>query len=155
MKRTNTLAMIGVLMLGFVAMAVPALAIEGQGTREEAQAVCEKAVKLIQSDGIEKAVAKFQDKEGGFIDRDLYVFVLDQAGTFVAHGAKPVLVGKGGLDMKDPTGFPLIRAFLDVKDKGWVDYKWPHFIDKASVKDKSSYIVKVDTYTVGVGYYKN
>ncbi len=136
------------------ALALPAMAGE-LGSREEAQAMCEKAASLIKADGVEKVVVKFQDKEGGFIDRDLYVFVLDGKGVFLAHGAKPVLIGKGGLEMKDVTGFPLIRAFMDVKDKGWVDYKWPHFVDKNNIKDKSSYIIKVGEYTVGVGYYKN
>jgi hypothetical protein len=141
-------------MWSVLALAFPAMAGE-LGTREEAQAMCEKAAALIKTETLEKAVPKFQDQNGGFIDRDLYVFVLDGKGVFLAHGAKPVLIGKGGLEMKDVTGFPLIRAFMDVKDAGWVDYKWPHFVDKNTIKDKSSYIIKVDDYTVGVGYYKN
>lgn len=125
-----------------------------QGTREEAQAMCEKAVALIKAEGMEKANAKFQDKNGGFMDRDLYVFILDDKGTFTAHGAKPVLIGKGSMGMKDPNGFEFIKAFVAVKDKAWVDYKWPDSADNNKVKDKSSYIIREGNHVVGVGYYK-
>jgi signal transduction histidine kinase len=124
------------------------------GSKEEAQAMCEKAAALVKSDGAEKAFAKFQAKDGGFNDRDLYVFVVDDKGTFVAHGAKPALVGKVSIDLKDPTGFPLVQKFIEVQDKGWVDYKWPDSSDNNKIKDKSSYIIHVGTYWVGVGYYK-
>lgn len=124
------------------------------GTREEAQAMCEKAAALVKSDGLEKAQAKFQDKNGGFMDRDLYVFVLDNKGVFTAHGAKPVLIGKGGMEMKDINGFEFIKAFVAVKDKAWVDYKWPDIMDNNKVKDKSSYIIRENDHVIGVGYFK-
>lgn len=124
------------------------------GTREEAQAMCEKAVELIKSAGPEQAFAQFQKPDGGFVDRDLYVFVLDSKGNFMAHGAKPVLVGKGGLAMKDVTGFAFIQAFMDVKDRGWVDYKWPDQTQNNQIRDKSTYIIREGEYVVGVGYYK-
>ncbi len=123
-------------------------------SKEEAQAMCEKAVALIKADGLEKAAAKFQDKNGGFIDRDLYVFVLDDKGVFAAHGAKPVLVGKGGLEMKDVSGFEFIKAFIGVKDKGWIDYKWPDVTDNNKVKAKSTYIIREGNHVIGVGYFK-
>ena len=123
------------------------------GTRAEAQAMCEKAAALVKAKGT-SAFATFQDKNGGFIDRDLYVFVLDGKGVFVAHGTKPVLVGKGSLEMKDANGFAFVKAFVDVKDKGWVSYRWPDPADGGKVKDKASYIVRVGDYAVGVGYYK-
>ncbi|NCC02530.1 MAG: histidine kinase [Proteobacteria bacterium] len=131
----------------------PAVAHAEAGTKEEAQAMVEKAAALIKSDG-DKAYAKFQEKDGGFIDRDLYVFVLDNAGNFKAHGAKPVLVGKGGLEMKDVNGFEFIKAFIAVKDAAWVDYKWPDPADGNKVKDKSTYIIRVNDVVVGTGYYK-
>ncbi len=139
-----------VLVCGLPAMT---LADDVHGTREQAQALCEKAAALIQSDGLEKAAAKFQAKDGGFIDHDLYVYVLDNNGVFVAHGGKPVLVGKGGMEMVDVDGFPFIKAFVAVKDKGWVDYKWPDPSDNA-IKAKSSYIIRVGDHVVGVVYYK-
>jgi len=131
----------------------PSFASDAKGTKEEAKALSEKAATLVKAEG-EKAFATFQNKDGGYIDRDLYVFVLDDKGTFVSHGTKPVLVGKGALSMKDVSGFPFVKAFVDVKDAAWVNYKWPDPADAGKVKDKASYIIKVGKYAVGVGYYK-
>ena len=131
----------------------PALADSKHGTKDEAKTMAEKAAVLVKENP-ETSFAKFQEKDGGFIDRDLYVFVFDSKGNFKAHGAKPVLVGKGGLAMKDVSGFPFVQAFLNVKDTAWVDYKWPDVVDEGKIKDKSTYVIKVGEYTVGVGYFK-
>lgn len=117
MKYCKT-ALLAICLFLIVTLPGVTLAASAHGSREEAQAMCEKAAALIKSDGFDKATAKFQDKNGGFIDRDLYVFALDNNGTFVAHGAKPILVGKGGMDMKDVDGFAFIKAFVDIKDSG-------------------------------------
>ncbi len=149
--KINKLAL---MLLGVIFVAaMPVMAAQG-GTKDEAKAMAEKAVTLIKENP-DKAFAKFQEKDGGFIDRDLYVFVLDKDGIFKAHGAKPVLVGKGGLAMTDVSGFAFVKAFMDVKENGWVDYKWPDPTENNKIKDKSTYIIKVGEYTMGVGYYKN
>jgi len=135
----------------FAVLFVPAKA--ELGTRASAKAMSEKAAALLAAEG-PKALAAFQDKAGGFFDGDLYVFVLDTKGTFAAHGTKPVLIGKGSIEMKDANGFEFVKAFLAVKDKGWVEYRWPDPTDGGKVKTKDSYIVHTGEYWVGVGYYK-
>ncbi|MGE4352397.1 MAG: cache domain-containing protein [Bdellovibrionales bacterium] len=142
------------LLLGLAAFtSSPVLAEGTHGTKEEAQAMAEKAAALVKENP-DEAFKTFQKKDSGFIDRDLYVFVFDKDGTFKAHGAKPVLVGKGGLAMKDVSGYPFVKAFLEVKDTDWVDYKWPDVTDNGKIKEKSTYVIKVGDYTVGVGYFK-
>jgi len=147
-------AKLAVLALSLITMlSAPAFADAKHGTREEAKAMADKAAALVKENP-EAAFAKFQEKDGGFIDRDLYVFVFDSKGNFKAHGAKPVLVGKGGLAMKDVSGFSFVQAFIDVKDTAWVDYKWPDVVDEGKIKEKSTYVIKVGDYTIGVGYFK-
>ncbi|QQR68425.1 MAG: cache domain-containing protein [Alphaproteobacteria bacterium] len=139
-------------MLGLLAStSMPATAGEF-GTREEAQAMTEKAAALLKAEG-DKAFPKLQDPKGEFIDRDLYVFVFDSKGTFLVHGAKQALVGKEGLPIRDPNGFPIIAEFLKVKDTAWVDYHWLH-PKTNKIQPKSAYIINTGTYWVGVGYYK-
>jgi cytochrome c len=130
----------------------PAMAADTQGTRDEAKAMVDKAVALFKQDS-KKAIDAFNSKEGGFIDRDLYIFVIDDTGTTLANGAKPALAGQNVLELTDVTGFAWVKAFLAVKDSGWVDYKWANPVDK-SVRDKSSYIVRVGDKIIGCGYYK-
>lgn len=124
-------------------------------TSEEAQAMCEKAAALIQSEGFEKAKEAFQDRSSQFFDRNLYVFVFDKSGRFVAHGREPLLIGLNGYNMRDIYGNQLVRHFLEVKDRGWVDYNWADPADGNKLKPKSSYIIHVGDYFVGVGYYKD
>jgi len=135
--------------------AAPSVFAEGKyGSKEEAQAMAEKAAALYKTEGT-KAFAQFQDKGGPFFNKDLYVFVIDKDGVFLAHGTKPALVGKNSIALKDANGFEFMKAFIAVKDSGWVDYKWGDPTDNNKVKDKSSYIIRVGNDVVGVGYYKN
>jgi cytochrome c len=126
------------------------------GTADEAKAMVEKAATLLTAEGSEKAFLVFDDPTGPFVDRDLYVFVLNPEGVTVAHGVNKALIGKSLLNLKDSDGKAFIQDILAMgKDKGegWVDYKWPNPTTK-KVEGKSSYIKKVGDLIIGVGIYK-
>lgn len=146
---------VGVLACMFHGPAAAAAA--DRGSAEEAVAMVNKAVAYLKENGKEKAFAEFgntANKE--FHDRDLYIYVYDMKGNCVAHGNNAKMVGKNLLDMKDNSGKPIIRGFIDVantKGKGWVDYKWPNPVTKA-VESKSGYVEKAGDLIVGSGIYK-
>jgi len=126
------------------------------GTADEAHALVEKAVKLIAADGNEKAYAAFNDAAGGYVDRDLYIFVIDLKGTVQAHGANKGLIGKSLINLKDADGKAFIQEMISLandKGEGWVDYHWPNPTSK-KVEGKSSFIKKIGDVFVGVGIYK-
>lgn len=148
MKIVKYLSGIALALSLFVA---PAMAAD-YGSREEAKALVDKAVELYKQDP-QKALAAFNSKDGGFIDRDLYIFVFDKDGIFLANGAKPAMLGKSGLELTDVNGVPLVKNFIEVKDTGWVDYVWTHPVENKP-RDKSSYIVRVGDVVIGCGYYK-
>jgi cytochrome c len=105
---------------------------------------------------VKKAFKQFNDAAGSFVDRDLYIAVLDAKGTMVAHGANPRLIGKSLIDMKDADGKPFIKTLVDTAQKngrGWVDYKWPNPVSKA-IESKSTYVEKFGDLTVAYGIYK-
>ena len=79
--------------------------------------------------------------------------VYDNNGKCVSHGANPALIGRDLIDLKDTEGKPLIREFVAIKNSGWVDYKWPNPVTK-KIEPKTTYLVRVGTYLVGVGAYK-
>ena len=122
------------------------------GTPDQAKAMALNAARLLKSDGADKAFPEF-DKGAAFHDRDLYVMVYDGTGTCVAHGANPALIGKLLIGLKDPDGKLLIKDLVSVPDAGWIDYKWPHPVTK-KIEPKSTYVVHVGDYYVGVGAYK-
>src|ERR1043166_2741992 len=121
------------------------------GTADEAKAMVDKAVKLLTAEGKDKAFPVFDDPAGAFVDRDLYVFVLNLEGTTVAHAVNKALIGKSLINVKDADGKAFIKDMIDLANnsgEGWIDYKWPNPTTK-KIEGKSSYIKKVGDVIVG------
>ena len=125
---------------------------EGRGTPAEAQAMAEAAAAYLQAEGADTAFAAFTDSPS-WKDRDLYVFVNDGAGVVLAHGGNPSLVGQNLWDQTDVNGFYFVRAIAMIETTGWVDYVWPNPLNGLE-EPKSSFIVRIDDYFVGVGAYQ-
>ena len=151
MKKVLAAILINLLLVSF-ALAAGA----DKGSANEAKTMVEKAAALIKSDGKDKAFAEFTNKKGKFIDRDLYIFVVDFSGLTLAHGGNEKLVGKDMSELKDADGKFFIKEFIELaktKGTGWVDYKWANPVTN-KIEPKSTYIQKVDNYFLGCGIYK-
>jgi Single Cache domain 2 len=158
MIRTLTIAAVSAAVLMF---SPAAFAQQTGGTADEAKAMLMKAVAAVKADKA-KALDMFNKGEGGFLDRDLYVFCATVSdGKTVAIGnpnAKSTL-GVDGRTLKDVTGKPfgaeLYAAYQ--KPEGEiteVSYMWPRpGADKAPVQ-KVSLATRVGDLGCGVGYYK-
>ncbi len=127
------------------------------GSKDEAVAMVKRVQAEFKKNGAEATFKAVSDKSTpAFHDRDLYPFIYDMSGKCVAHGARPALVGKNLIDLKDQDGKYLIREMLAMSKgpgNGWIDYKWPNPLNN-KIEDKSSYIEKMGDYFVGVGIYK-
>ena len=125
-------------------------------TPDEAKAMSEKAQGAVNGMGSEKAFAAFANPDGGFLEKDLYVFCMDNEGVMLAHAKKPQLVGKNLKDF-NKYGDTLFQDMIAVSTgtgEGWVDYKWP-YPGSDEVKEKTSYILKnSEGFFCGVGAYK-
>ncbi len=127
------------------------------GSRAEARAMVDRVQTMFKNEGPAatfKAVSDQSAKE--FHDRDLYPFIYDMTGRNVAHGARPALIGKDLIDLKDQDGKYLIRELIAIAKgpgHGWVDYKWPNSLTNR-IEDKSSYVESMGDYLVGVGVSK-
>lgn len=141
-----------ILIIGQVSFAQAA----APGTADEAIAMVKRATVLLEKKGKEEAFKQFNDPSGPFVDRDLYIAVLDKNGVMVAHGANPKIIGKSLLEMKDANDKTFIKSLIDTaqnKGSGWVDYKWPNPVTKA-IESKSTYVEKFGDLTVACGIYK-
>lgn len=131
--------------------AAPSFAAE-YGTAAEAEALLARAVALVAADEA-AAIARFNDPNGGFRDRDLYVFCAGIAdGKLTAH---PALVGTDLRALKDKNGVPFGAEMLDKAVTGSVvevPYAWPRPSGGDPVK-KVSYVTRVGDQVCGVGYY--
>ncbi len=128
-----------------------------QGTPEEAQQLVERACALrrshAQPSSFWQAVTAPQQ---GLFDRDMYVFVLDADGRYLAFGGNPGKVGASVNDLPGVDGPGLLRAIVQQAERGpgWVEYDFTNPLS-GKVQSKMSYVCKVDDTYVGCGVYKN
>jgi signal transduction histidine kinase len=124
-----------------------------QGTADQARAMLDKAVAAVKADKT-KALDMFNKGEGGFKDRDLYVFCANASdGVLTAH---PTLKGKQLNDIKDEKAFEFGKQIVQTATEGKVSevtYVWPRPGSDKSV-DKVSFVTKAGDQICAVGYYK-
>lgn len=112
---------------------------QGHMTREQAQQVAAQLVGQLR------------------YDHDQYFWINDLQMRMVMHPTKPALNGTDVSDMKDPNGFPMFKAFVDVAQKdghGFVKYQWPKPGNEQPL-DKVSYVTgfKPWGWVIGSGSY--
>ena len=96
----------------------------------------------------------FNKGEGGFKDRDLYVFCANASdGVMAAH---PYLKGELLQSIVGKKGFPLGKAIMESAAEGKIQsvtYWWPRPGTKTPL-EKHTFYTKVGDQICGVGYYK-
>jgi cytochrome c len=125
------------------------------GTAEEAKGLLEKAVTELKASEA-AALAKFNKADGGFRDRDLYVFCYEMpSGKFTAH-VNQSLLGTNVKELKEKDGSPLGEKVFNATKPGTistVSYNFPKPGTTEPVA-KESYVTQVGNQGCGVGYYK-
>lgn len=115
---------------------------------------------------LDKAVAHYQthgarafddfNRSAEFVDRELYVYVIDLNGRMLASGGSSVaLVGREVLAMRDAAGKPFFRELLDkaaTESSGRVEYRWLNWLDKRETP-KVTLFQRVGDRVLAVGYY--
>ncbi len=128
-----------------------------QGSADEARALVERALSMRRSAGSRDAfVREVTPKESGLFDRDMYVFVLDRSGQYLAFGGNPAKVGTRVQDVAGIDGNALMASIIGQASvsPGWVEYDIVNPLN-GKVQTKMSYVVQVDDVFVGCGVYKN
>ncbi|MFZ5551100.1 MAG: methyl-accepting chemotaxis protein [Pseudomonadota bacterium] len=127
-----------------------------QGSADEARALVDRAVKLVHERGLQAAAEQFRSAKGGFLDRDLYIFVTDRDGRYHVHGAKPAMEGKLVHEVPGIDGDRFAReSWAATTGSHWVEYS---IINQQTgkVQPKASYVVAIsDKLLVGCGIYAN
>jgi hypothetical protein len=124
------------------------------GSEQEARAMLEKAVAAVKTDKT-KALEMFNKGEGGFRNRDLYVFCANASdGVLTAH---PYLKGEYLQDIVGKKGYPLGKEIMEKATEGKileVTYWWPRPGSDTPL-EKHTFYTKVGDQTCGVGFYKD
>jgi signal transduction histidine kinase len=132
-----------------------------QGTATEAKAMLEKGVAAVKADKA-KALDTINKGEGGFLDRDLYVFCFNSGdGNIVATGssnpASRRVIGQDIRTLKDATGKmygPELYAAAKEGQITEVSYMFPKPGADTTPVAKVSFVTKAGDLGCGVGYYK-
>ncbi len=124
------------------------------GTAEEAKAMLNKAIAAVKEDKT-KALDMFDEGEGGFKDRDLYVFCANASdGIVTAHP-----YGRKGEQLRDvfgKKGYPLGQEIMQKATEGTINevtYRWPRPGSDKPV-EKTTFYTKAGDQICGVGYFK-
>ncbi len=127
-----------------------------QGTAGEAVQLVERAVAHRQRTSKDAFLRDLTDSSKGFFDRDMYVFVLDDYGTYLAFGGNAAKVGTRVQDIAGIDGDGLLRSIMGQAqvEPGWVEYDITNPAT-GRVQTKISYVQEVDGNYVGCGVYKN
>ncbi len=135
---------------------------QSQGTADEAKAMLLKAVADLKVDKA-KTPELINNGQGGFLDRDLYVFCGNIGdGKLVAVGNPNVkqLLGTDARTIKDKNGKPFGQEMYDAyqtKPEGQiteVSYMWVRPGPDKTLVPKVSFVTRVGDLGCGVGYYK-
>ncbi|MFZ2104985.1 MAG: cache domain-containing protein [Roseiarcus sp.] len=157
MLRTSMIAAVSAAVLTFSTAALG----QQSGTAAEAKAMLMKAIAAVKTDKT-KALDMFNKGEGGFLDRDLYVFcsnVGDGINVAIGNPNAKQFLGKDVRTLKDAAGKPFgeeLYAAMQKRDGeiSEVSYVFPRpGADKTPVP-KVSLVTRIGDIGCGVGYYK-
>ncbi|MES2260901.1 MAG: cache domain-containing protein [Pseudomonadota bacterium] len=135
--------------------ALPALA--EPANRTAAVALAERAVGHVKKVGVQAACKDFANKDGEFIQGELYVFVQDSRSVMICHGINARINGKDVSEQKDINGKQFAKELTTLvmaQGSGWTDYVFVNPVTQ-KLEAKSTFGKKIDDLTwLGVGTYR-
>jgi methyl-accepting chemotaxis protein len=127
-----------------------------QGVAEEAMHLVQRAAEYRERCGSRDAFLRgVNDRGNQFFDRDMYVFVLDQRGAYLAFAGNKDKVGTLVHDVPGVDGQKLVYDMFEqvAAEPGWVEYDITNPVS-GQVQTKLSFVMAVDDLAVGCGVYK-
>lgn len=128
-----------------------------QGSAEEAVALVTQAMAhRKRCASVAHFLRDISNPQQRFYDRDMYVFVLDRNGTYLAFGGNPAKCGSRVQDIAGIDGANLLSdIFAQAEyEPGWVEYDIAN-PTTGQVQSKMSYVRMLDGLALGCGVYKN
>jgi cytochrome c len=124
-------------------------------SKQDAQAIVEKAVAYATANSGDKLVAEVNKKNGEFDKGELYVFVYDVNGTLVANPNAKDLVGQNNVSKPDADGKLFRKEFIETaktQGSGWVDYKYLNPVS-GKIEPKTAFVKKQGDLVIVAGAY--
>jgi methyl-accepting chemotaxis protein len=126
------------------------------GSADEAVAMVKRACEFVRASGRQALITEVNRLgQGQFVDRDLYLMVIDDEAVFLAHGNNPRVLGLGPKS-KDVDGKLFVQEMARAGRSvgaAWIEYKWAHPVTN-EVLTKSTYLQRAGDIVVACGIYK-
>ncbi|QYZ79481.1 hypothetical protein E2N92_08595 [Methanofollis formosanus] len=106
--------------------------------------------------GKEQALKDFGDRDGAFVDGNLYLYVEDFNGTTLAHPIHPQKVGVSRMNATDPQGLFLVKGLCETAatGEGFFMFMYQDPGDNFTLTPKLGYVKKAgDDWWIGSGVY--
>jgi hypothetical protein len=148
----HKLALLGGMLLLSLGQVQAATAAKDDG--QAARALLEKALAYYHDNG-DKAFAAFS-RQGEFVDKDRYVFVVDTNGVMLASGGpSSALIGRDVSDTLPPDLQKAFKDALKVPEGNGIqqaEYRWQNWTD-GKVERKHVFYQRIGQRILAVGYY--
>jgi len=98
------------------------------GVREECVVLVKEAAKFMNEKGFYPTVFEINKKEGKFVSKNTYVFLVDLEGHLLAHPFNSQFIGMDMTGNKDSNGKFFVQDYIAVaksKGEGWTEYMYP------------------------------
>ena len=127
-----------------------------KGTTEEAESLVKRAIAHIKKHGREKAFVDISNKNGEFVNRDLFVFVYDTHGTCLAHGRNTEKIGENMIDFRDPDGRFIVRERIEAANTTQTAWQTIRSVNPATkeLERKAIFTERLDGLLISSGAYK-
>ena len=120
------IAVIALVVMAGVALAASVMA--ESAAKEECVALCKEAAKFMNEKGFYPTVFEINKKEGKFVTKNTYVFLVDLEGHLLAHPFNQQYIGMDMTGNKDSNGKLFVQDYIAVaksKGEGWTEYMYP------------------------------
>ena len=122
----------------------------------DAVSMIKKVEAFYKKNGKEKMLEEIQKDKGQFEKGEIYVYVIDDNATVLAHPKLPSWKGKSFMTLKDADGKLFVKDAIEqlkTKKEYWSEYKWNNPETK-KVAPKMCLFYKMDDMILACGYWK-
>jgi hypothetical protein len=119
-------AVIALVVMVSVALAASVMA-QG-GVKDECVALTKEAAIFMNGNGFYPTVFEINKKDGKFVSKNTYVFLMDLEGHLLAHPYNQQYIGMDSSGSKDSNGKMYVQDYIAVaksKGEGWTEYMYP------------------------------
>jgi hypothetical protein len=111
-----------------VSVAFATIVMAQGGVKDECVALTKEAAKFMNEKGFYPTVFEINKKDGKFVSKNTYVFLMDLEGHLLAHPFNQQYIGMDSSGSKDSNGKMYVQDYIAVaksKGEGWTEYMYP------------------------------